>query len=189
MQPRSAVDVQEQSCAPAGKELRAPSFSRQCTLCALLPVLGARFVSCAFFFFLHSLCSGLSTIGAHFVYHIWRRSVLGVVGSILLFGSSHTDFCFASEALLGCSSVRETLKIVQVLSFLLSREECAFHVVFCNHVMGRQGPYCVRAYLYFFLFSLFFLSKWLKKLTVLQCVTISGTDSRQEIKLSLSSEL
>lgn len=40
-------------------------------------------------------------------------------------------------------------------------------------------------------FSLFFffLSKWLKKLTVLQCVTISDTDSRQEIKFSLSSEL
>lgn len=77
---------------------------------------------------------------------------------------------------------------------LFSPEECVFHVVFCNHVMWRQGPYCVRAYLSFFvpflsLSFFFFLSKWLKKLTVLQCVTISDTDSRQEIKFSLSSEL
>lgn len=71
-------------------ELRAPSFSKQCTLfllCAgsLLRVLCIFNLACG-------SCSGLSTIDAHFDHHVWKRSVLVVVGSILLFGNSHTDF-------------------------------------------------------------------------------------------------
>lgn len=34
----------------------------------------------------------MSTVDAHFDHHDWKRSVLVVVGSILLFGNSLADF-------------------------------------------------------------------------------------------------
>lgn len=151
MRQRSAADVQEQSCASAGRELLvllvstpfSPSLSWKLASSLVHFLSFVRLM----FWLVHSRCTfcpphleAVRPCGGGRYFAFWRQP--------------YRRLCLSSKALLGCSSVRETLKIVQILCFLFSHQRSVCFAQSCATM--RCGDIFCKGLSFFLCFFFFF---------------------------------